>query len=93
MSKFTIVYFGYTPTGKIDKMSKDPCDEIKKACLLNQEIIRLTKIRVHVLLSADSKAQQVIAKVFEKVQLKFQKYLVHFDFFNKEMFNRCNVEQ
>ena len=92
MSKFTLIYFGYTPNGTINKQSNDPCSEIKKACLLNQEIIRLTKIRLHVLLSGDFKAQDVIAKVFEKVQIKFQKYLVHIDFFNKEMFNRCNVE-
>ena len=60
--------------------------------LTDKNIIRLTKIQLHVLLAGDVKAQTIIAKIFEKVQLKFQRYLVHINFFNKEMFNWCNVE-
>ena len=44
--------------------------------------IRLAKIRLHVLLSGDVKGQ-----------LKFQHYLVHINFFNKEMFSHCNIEE
>ena len=92
MQKFCVVYFGYTPPSEINKFVTDVLKEIRNACLLNKNIIRLTKIRIHVLLVSDAKAQTIIAKIFEKVQLKFQWYLVHIDFFSKEMFNRCQVE-
>ena len=91
MKKFCIVYFGYTPPSEINKFATD-VSKIRNVCLLNKNIIRLTKIRLHVLLAGDTKAQTIIAKFFEKVQLKFQQYLVHIDFFNKEMFNYCQVE-
>ena len=55
------------------------------------DLIRLTKIRLHALLAKDMKAQDIISAVFEKIQLKFQRYLVHIDYFNKEMFNKCQV--
>ena len=92
MKKFCVVYFGYTPPSETNKFATDVSKEIRNACLLNKSIIRLTKIRLHVLLAGDAKAQTIIAKFFEKVQLKFQRYLVHIEFFNKEMFNRCQVE-
>ena len=92
MKKFCVVYFGYTPPSEINKFATDVSKEIRNACLLNKNIIRLTKIRIHVLLAGDAKAQTIIAKIFKKVQLKFQQYLVHIDFFNKEMFNHCQVE-
>ena len=92
MKKFCIVYFGYTLPSEINKFVTDVSKEIRNACLLNKNIIRLTKIRLHVLLVGNTKAQTIIAKFFEKVQLKFQWYLVHIDFFNKEMFNHCQVE-
>ena len=92
MSKFCLVYFGYKLPSEINKFVTNVCNEIKNACLLNKNIIRLTKIRLHVLLAGDAKVQTIIEKIFEKAQLKFQHYLVHIDFFNKEMFNRCNIE-
>ena len=92
MKKFCIVYFGYTPPSEINKFATDVSKEIRNACLVNKNIIRLTKIWIHVLLAGDAKEQTIIAKIFEKVQLKFQRYLVHIDFFNKEMFNHCQVE-
>ena len=92
MTKFCLVYFGYKPPSEINKFVTNVSNEIKNACLLNKNIIRLTKIRLHVLLAGDAKAQTIIAKIFKKVQLKFQHYLVHINFFNKEMFNHCNVE-
>ena len=92
MTKFCFVYFGYKPPSEVNKFATNVCQEIKNACLLNKNIIRLTKIQLHVLLSGDAKAQKIIEKIFEKVQLKFQHYLVHIDFFNKEMFNCCNTE-
>ena len=91
MKKFCVVYFGYTPPSEINKFVTN-VSKIRNACLLNKNIIRLTKIRLHVLLAGDAKVQTIIAKIFEKVQLKFQQYLVHIDFFNKEMFNCCQVE-
>ena len=92
MKKFCVVYFGYTLPSKINKFATDVLKEIRNVCLLNKNIIRLTKIEIHVELAGDAKAQTIIAKNFEKVQLKFQQYLVHIDIFNKEMFNRCQVE-
>ena len=84
MKKFCVVYFGYTRPSEINKFATDVSKEIRNACLLNKNIIRLTKIWLHVLLVGDAKAQTIITKIFEKVQLKFQQYLVHIDFFNKE---------
>ena len=55
------------------------------------DLIHLTKIHLHALLAKDMKAQDIISAVFEKIQLKFQRYLVHIDYFNKEMFNKCQV--
>ena len=54
--------------------------------------MRITKVRVSVLLHNDHKAQDIIAHIFHKIQDKLQKYLVFIDFFNKEMYNKCNVE-
>ena len=50
------------------------------------------KSHVSVLLRNDHKAQDIIAHIFRKIQDKLQKYLVFIDFFNKEMYNKCNVE-
>ena len=47
--------------------------------------MRITKVRVSVLLHNDHKAQDIIAHIFRKIQDKLQKYLVFIDFFNKEM--------
>ena len=55
--------------------------------------MRITKVCVSVLLRNDHKVQDIIAHIFHKIQEKLQKYLVFIDFFNKEMYNKCNVEQ
>ena len=54
--------------------------------------MRITKVRVSVLLHNDHKVQHIITHIFRKIQDKLQKYLVFIDFFNKEMYNKCNVE-
>ena len=92
MTRFTLVYFGYEHPHSINTFASDVSQEIKKACLYNQEVMRITKVRVSVLLHNDHKAQDVIAHIFCKIQEKLQKYLVFIDFFNKEMYNKCNVE-
>ena len=42
--------------------------------------------------SNNVKAQKTIEAVLSKVQLKFQQYLVHIDYFNKRMYDFCRVE-
>ena len=91
MSQFTTIFFGYKHAIVIDKNAPNVAEEINKACDANLELIRITKIRLHALLANDVKAQDIISAVFEKIQLKFQRYLVHIDYFNKEMFNKCQV--
>ena len=91
MSRFTTVFFGYKHAIVIDKNAPNVTEEINKACDANVELIRITKIHLHALLANDVKAQDIISAVFEKIQLKFQRYLVHIDYFNKEMFNKCQV--
>ena len=92
MTCFTRVYFGYEYPHSINTFALDISEEIKKACLYNQEVMRITKVHVSVLLRNDHKAQDIIAHIFRKIQDKLQKYLVFIDFFNKEMYNKCNVE-
>ena len=92
MMRFTHVYFGYEYPHSINTFTSDISEEIKKACLYNQEVMRITKVRVSVLLRNDHKAQDIIAHIFHKIQDKLQKYLVSIDCFNKEMYNKCNVE-
>ena len=92
MTRFTRVYFGYEYPHSINTFASDISEEIKKACLYNQEVMRITKVRVSVLLRNDHKAQDIIAHIFRKIQDKLLKYLVFIDFFNKEMYNKCNFE-
>ena len=92
MTHFTRVYFGYEYPHSINTFASDVSQEIKKACLYNQEVMRITKVRVSVLLCNDQKVQDIIAHIFRKIKDKLQKYLVFIDFFNKEMYNKCNVE-
>ena len=54
--------------------------------------MRITKVRVSVFLHNDHKVQDIIAHIFRKIQDKLQKYLVFTDFFNEEMYNKCNFE-
>ena len=54
--------------------------------------MRITEVSVSVLLRNDHKVQDIITHIFCKIQDKLQKYLVFIDFFNKEMYNKCNVE-
>ena len=91
MCRFTNVFFGYKHAIVINKYCPNVTEELKKACDANMDLIRLTKIHLHALLAKDMKAQDIISAVFEKIQLKFQRYLVHIDYFNKEMFNKCQV--
>ena len=91
MCCFTNVFFGYKHAIVINKYCPNVTEEIKKACDANMDLIHLTKIHLHALLAKDMKAQDIISTVFEKIQLKFQCYLVHIDYFNKEMFNKCQV--
>ena len=56
MTHFTRVYFGYEYPHSINTFASDVSQEIKKkACLYNQEVMRITKVRVSVLLCNDQK--------------------------------------
>ena len=56
LSKFTDVYFGYTYPGVINKFAEDCDAEIKQGCVFVQELCRIIKIRVSVLLRTDVKS-------------------------------------
>ena len=68
MTRFTRVYFGYEYPHSINTFSSDISQEIKKACLYNQEVMRITKVHVSVLSHNDYKAQDIIAHIFRKIQ-------------------------
>ena len=91
MKKFCVVYFGYTPPSEINKFVTDVSKEIRNVCLLNKNIIRLTKIRIHVLLVGDAKVQTIMQK-FSKSPAQVSAVLSSYRFFNKERFNHCQVE-
>ena len=67
MTCFTRVYFGYKYPHSINTFASDISEEIKKACLYNQEVMRITKVHVSVLLRNDHKAQDIIAHIFRKI--------------------------
>ena len=92
MSCFTEVFFNHKPLANLDKFSSNVVGEIQKATDQNQDLLRLTKIKIHVLLVKNSKAQEIIETVLSKVQTKLQRYLVHIDYFNKRMYDFCRVE-
>ena len=92
MQNFFLTFFGWKPQEDINKSPNKLPHEIQKACSLNMEIIRLTKIRLHVMLFKNAQAQETIERIFEKVQYKLQRYLISINYFNKEMLKRCNVE-
>ena len=66
MTHYTRVYFGYEYPHSINTFASDISEEIKKACLYNQEVMRITKVRVSVLLRNDHKVQDIIAHIFCK---------------------------
>ena len=92
LSHFANVCFDYKSPGNLNKFSAAIENELETACTLNQNIIRLIKIRLHVCVTHNEKAQKTIEAVLSKVQLKFQRYLVHIDYFNKRMYDFCRVE-
>ena len=93
LSKFTDVYFGYKYPGVINKFAKDCDAEIKQGCVFVQELCRIIKIRVSVLLRMDVKSQEIIHYILRKVTSKLQAFLVHIDYWNKEMYNMCYVNK
>ena len=92
MQNFFVTFFGHKVQENINRSPRNVPHEIQKACSLNLEIIRLTKIRLHVMLVKNAQAQETIERIFEKVQFKFQRYLISINYFNKEMLKRCNIE-
>ena len=92
LSHFTNVCFDYKAPGSVNKFANDIEKELVNGCILNQNIIRLIKIRLHVCFSSNAKAQKTLESVLSKVQLKLQRYLVHIDYFNKRMYDFCRVE-
>ena len=72
LSKFTDVYFGYTYLGVTNKFAEDCDAEIKQGCVFVQELCRIIKIRVSVLLRTDVKSQEIIHYILRKVTSKLQ---------------------
>ena len=95
MSKYTDVYFGYKPGANINKYATaaNRVEEIKTGIGIVQELCRLTKVRVSVILRTDPKAQEILHFIFRKVTGKLQEYLVYIDYWNKEMMRNCYVDE
>ena len=82
--KFAQVYFtNYKLQSDIDRFTHNTKLELNKVCCCLLEIV---KVRVHVLLCDNVKANDIIKVMCFKEITKFQAYLVDIDFFNKEMF-------
>ena len=92
VNRYNHVYFGYKKTADLSKFSEEPCEEIIKSCVYLQDICHIAKTHISVLLRDDPRSQDILAKIMQKFQDKIQKYLVHIDFFNKEMYKCCMVE-
>ena len=92
MVKFTFTFFGYKAQGDTNKSPKNIPQEIDKVCSLTMDILRITKIRLHVMLLKNAEAEQTIEKIFPNVQLKLQQYLISINYFNKLMIAKCKVE-
>ena len=95
MSKYTDVYFGYKPGANINQYATaaNRVEEIKTGIGIVQELCRLTKVRVSVILCTDPKVQEILHFIFRKVTGKLQEYLVYIDYWNKEMMRNCYVDE
>ena len=92
MVKFTFTFFGYKAQRETNKSLKNIPQEIDNLCSLIMDILRITKIRLHVMLLQNAEAQGTIERIFPKVQLKLQRYLISINYFNKLMIAKCKVE-
>ena len=86
--KFTHVYFNYKHPTKIDRFNKNIPAELNNVCGALTDILKIIKVRVSVVLRNDAKANDIIKSFCFKAINMFQKYLVHIDFFNKEMYRK-----
>ena len=93
LSKSTDVYFGYKYPGVINQFAEDCDAEIKQGCVFVQELCRIIKIQVNVLLRTDVKSQEIIHYILHKGTRKLQAFPVHIDYWNKEMYNMCYVDK
>ena len=90
--KFAQVYFAnYKLQSDIDRFTHNTELELNKVCGCLLEILKIVKVRVHVLLHDNVKANDIIKSMCFKVITKFQAYLVDLDFFNKEMFQKSTL--
>ena len=87
--KFAKVFFsGYALESDINRFADDTKTELNKVCCCLIDILKIVKVRVHVILCKNVKANDIIKALSFKAIDKFQKYLVDLNFYNGEMFRK-----
>ena len=87
--KFAKVFFsGYALESDINRFTDDTKTELNKVCCCLIDILKIVKVRVHVILRNNVKANDIIKVLSFKAIDKFQKYLVDLNFYNREMFRK-----
>ena len=87
--KFAKVFFsGYALESDINRFTDDTKTELNKVCCCLIDILKIVKVRVHVILRNNVKANDIIKALSFKAIDKFQKYLVDLNFYNREMFRK-----
>ena len=75
VNRYNHVYFGYKKEGNLNKLSDNPCDEIIKSCLYSQDICRIAKTRISVLLRDDQGHRIFLQKSRRNFRIKFRNIL------------------
>ena len=93
LQKFSDVYFKYTQNNNINRFAHNVPFEIKRVCKFLDAIVKFIKIRITVQLKDDPRANDILANICGKAVPKLQRYLIHVDFFNKEMLRKCSYDE
>ena len=90
--KFVQTFFpNYALQSNINHFTDDTEIELNKVCSYLLEILKIVKVRVHVLLCNNVKENDIIKVISFKAIAKFQKYIVEINFYNKEMYHKSAV--
>ena len=93
LQKFSDVYFNYTLNNDIKRFCHNVPLEIKHVCTFIDSIVKFIKIRISVQLKDDLRANDILANICRKAVPKLQRYLIHVDYFNKEMMHKCSYDE
>ena len=88
LEKFCSVYFDYKYPSTINRFSNDTVSETKKVCDCISDLVKVIKVRVSVFLRNNGKANDIIKHISFKAITKLQKYIIHIDYFNREMLRK-----